>query len=118
MLALLMLLAVPCAAREVVIAKTITPDLLQAELVAGGFQVDSINCLGGKCWAVLPDSETKDPAPIIAAHAPVNRDATRQAMLDELESIEIKLDDGTATPAETRRAVKLMMKLNGLARRP
>lgn len=46
------------------------------------------------------------------------RDALRRALLDELAAIEVKVDANTATLAELRRAVKIMLKLNGFARRP
>lgn len=44
--------------------------------------------------------------------------ATRTALLDELAAIEVKIDAGTATLAELRRAIKLILKLNALNRRP
>lgn len=43
--------------------------------------------------------------------------AARIAIRDELAAIEVKIDEDTATIGELRRAIKLILKLNGLNRR-
>lgn len=47
-----------------------------------------------------------------------NYASRRQAILDELAAIEAKLDDGTATVADVRRAVKLILRLGRWDQRP
>lgn len=46
------------------------------------------------------------------------RDAQRKALLDELATIEAAIDADTETAAQRRRFMKILLKLNGWARRP
>lgn len=118
MLTLLMLLALPCAARDVVFSKPVDEGKLHAELKAAGFKVIGVNRLGAKQWVMLEDGEAKDPAAVIAAHVYVDPKVARQALLDELEALEAKLDDESATLTDLRRISKIRLKLDGLAKRP
>ncbi len=82
------------------------------EIAASGSKDAFADCKGGDetCtihWTPVPGH----PA------AFTDHMAARKAWLDELAGIEAKLDANTATLDELRRAVKLMLKLDGLSSR-
>ena len=124
LLMILTLLAPAVEARVVAFKRDVSVDDVEATLRAQGFDVKYTECNGSyDCKMVLSDSETKDPLPIINAaksnaQTASEAKAARAALADELAAIEAKLDDGTATAAEVRRAVKIILKLAGLARKP
>lgn len=93
------------------------PTQLSRELKAAGFAVNSVECNRSSCLVRLADGERKNPSAMIAAHVPMDDDASRKSMLDELASIEAKAD-ADITIDELRRAFRLMMKLQGFSRQP
>lgn len=125
-LVLFAFLAVSSDAKTVIVAPgapAIELDLgaIQAAMVAGGHQVRAIGCGGSpvRCVVELSDPSSATAAtlaPFFSAEQTMSQ--KREASLTELTAIEAKLDDGTATAADLRRAVKILLKLSGWARRP
>lgn len=124
LLIVLMVASVQVQAREVAFKRDVMIDEVEATLRAQGFQVLHTECSGDwNCRMVLPDSEKKDPLPIINAarsNAAVKIEAAadRRAMLEELLVIEEAVDAGTETEAQRRRFMKILLKLIGFSRRP
>ena len=115
---LVLALAVPASGAEYRFAKQVVPAELKRELVRNNFDVEHITCAGIYCALALGVGETKDPQPIIDAYVYNDPETVRAAILNELAEIEIRLDDGTATAADLRRAIKLLLRLHKLNRRP
>lgn len=112
-------LALPASARVVEYAHDVLDHEVKESLVARGFAVEDAYSQDGKKFVVLAQGETRDPLPIIISLPTRSRRAQdRAALLLELEYLEAKIDDETATLANIRRWAKIQMKLNGTARRP
>lgn len=114
MIAAFLLTALPAkASRTTDYSKQCSAPALTAELRAAGFSVDSVVGAGDRCVVALADAEKKDPAAIIKAHVYASPrqllENQRKTTAVELAALETKLDDGTITPAETRRLLKLML---------
>lgn len=120
---LTLLLATGATAKEVRFTKKVNLERLNAELEAAGFKLSPYrtNCSGDNCVIYLLDTGPQNPAAVIKAHVydpdqePL---AARKSMRAELRALEKKLDDGTATMPEMRRALKLLIKLHGLSDQP
>lgn len=112
---ILLLLAVSGNAAEFKFDKRVDAGDLANKLRAAGFLVERVWNTGTKTRVVLKPHEAKDPTAIVNAY--VHPDDVRQARLDQLAAIETKLDDGSATMEDLRKAVKLMLQLNGLSRK-
>jgi hypothetical protein len=114
----LLLLAANASAGTFTTTKPVTLDRLNSELEAAGCVLsgDRSYTMNGKTF--INTVTDCDVAAVVAAHVVFDAKAARQAMLDELAAIEVKLDAGTETAAERRRFMKLLLKLNGWARRP
>ena len=116
---ILLALAIPAMAADFKTAKPVNLDKLNSEIEAAGCVLT-----GDRSYTINGTTTISLAAPcpaissIVDAHVYRDQKVTRQALLDELAAIEIKLDDGTATLSDIRRWAKLMMKLNGSARRP
>lgn len=102
-------------AAEFNFTKRVDPGDLASKLEAAGFSVERVWNTGTATRVVLRPGEAKNPSAVVAAY--VHPEDSRKAQIDELAAIERKLDDETATAADLRRAVKLMIQLNGLSRR-
>lgn len=111
MLTLLMLLALPCAARDVVFSKTVDEGKLHAELKAAGFNVIGVNRLGAKQWVMLAEDEAKDPAAVIAAHTYVDPRAERRARIDRLVALAAKQRDRQISLEEKDELLDLFLDL-------
>lgn len=116
MITVFLLAALPAqATRTTDYSKQCSAVALTAELRAAGFSVDSVVGAGDRCVVALADTEKKDPAAIIKAHVYASPhqlvENERTATASELAALETKLDDGTITQAETRKLLKLMLKI-------
>lgn len=116
MIAAFLLTAFPAqASRTTDYSKQCSAPALTAELRAAGFSVDSVVGAGDRCVVSLADAEKKDPSPIVKAHVYASPrqlvENERKVTAVELAALETKLDDGTITPTETRRLLKLMLKI-------
>lgn len=107
---LLLLLASTVSAREYRFTKEVNGLRLFSELQAAGFNVISMTSCPN-CVLLMPDSETKDPYVVIAAHVPIDKRSRRQALVDELKALDAKLADGSATTADIRRAIRVLARL-------
>jgi hypothetical protein len=108
---LILLSPVAAAAQQVTEQpKERVPDVVK-ELESSGATNVSWNCPGtGACavsWTAKPGKTPK-----FTDHA-----AARTALLNELAALETKLDDDTASLTDLRRAMKLVLKLSGLAKK-
>lgn len=104
-------------AKEIPIQKRVDSGLLHRELEAAGFSVNGITCRSSGCNLSMADSELKDPAAVIAAHDPDKSGIAREALIAELAVIATRLDDNTATAADMKRAIVIILKLDGKARK-
>jgi hypothetical protein len=73
---------------------------IQRRLVAAGFTVKHIDCVGMNCTIHLPASEKKDPASIIAAYTYSDLLVARKQKLDGMRGLLAKWQNGTITPVE------------------
>lgn len=87
-------------AREVKFRKKVMPGLLQGELKEAGFQVQHITCVDDACVMSLPDSEKKDPAPIISRHVYRDLAAVWAERRARLKSMLKRLREKTITAEE------------------
>lgn len=84
-----------------------------------GHPVESAQCSGvpAKCEINVTDPSNADSLALAPFFSGPSVSQRRALLVAELDALEAKLDDGTATPADVRRAVKLILKLSGFARR-
>lgn len=125
-LVLLMLMAGPVSAGIIEVSSPVPADYLNLGAIesawkAAGYPVISTKCGGviPKCFVSLPDNSpvsALDLAPALLASKSVAE--SRSELLDELDGIEFRIDAGTETAADRRRFMKIILKLNGLAKRP
>lgn len=71
-------------AREVRFEKTVDAGVLQQELIAAGLKVDWIQCSVKKCTIVMPDSEKKDPMPVVKNHIYIDPVIVRNQQLESM----------------------------------
>jgi pectin methylesterase-like acyl-CoA thioesterase len=117
MTAFVLLLALaPAQAREFHVVHDVSVDAARSALVGQSFVVNSIYRDTDGIVIDVPAAESRDPRPVVLALQ--TRAAQRQAMLDELETIEAAIDAGTETAAQRRRFMKILLKLSGWSRRP
>ncbi|MBI5202110.1 MAG: hypothetical protein HY925_11030 [Elusimicrobia bacterium] len=64
----LLVVAIPSSAREVFFKKNVSVDRLKTELQSAGFVGISIDCKFDACSIKMPDSEKRNPLPIVRAH--------------------------------------------------
>ncbi len=122
MRALLLLLCltittVSSEAREHRFKKKIVPHKLHAELRAGGFAIERIECFGQEfddCRAIFPDAEKKDPTSVIQAHVYEDLRAERLASRNEAILLVKKLKAQDIANAERDRLLYLMAKMLAL----
>ncbi len=96
------LFALPARAREVQFERMVNPSLLKQELISSGFAIDYIQAnirIGGGV-IVMPDSETKDPSAVIAAHIVPDTEGARTTARTQAIALAKKLKAGTASAAE------------------
>ena len=118
-LTIIFMLATFSYARTVAHTRDVWASDAKSALEAQGFLVDDAYAVGDVGYIVLPDSETRDPLPVINAIKTRSMVAAdRAAILDELAAIEERIDSGTETAADRRRFMKIILKLNGWTRRP
>ena len=116
--AALLLIAIPASADRRFAAGVVQGGQLRSELIAAGFAVKDVRCrLGDGCDVILPNSELKNPAAVIAAHVctkdcPPELVAQHEAtMKPEIDALEVKIEEESATAAEMRRHAKLLKRL-------
>lgn len=117
-LLLITILTTPAFGREVKYTKKVDLDVLEREFRSSGFKIQYSRCDAAGCTTYLDPKETKDPMPIINAHVYVDPAQKRQALRDELARIEAKLDDESASVADLRKALKIILRLTGLTQSP
>ena len=88
---LLLLLSLQAQAGTWAITKQVEPSTLRQELEASAFQVQSLNCVNSECYLVMPDSELKDPQPVIDAHVYVDPKARVAQRRQQLITLARKL---------------------------
>ena len=102
-------------AREVKFNRRVDLTGLEADLKSQGFAVKHILCAGSSCSITMPDSETKDPMPIVNAQpAPLTNeeiDAQRRARLQAVKELVGKLRAGTATQAERDQLLAMLVRV-------
>ena len=111
------LFCLPLQAREIMVNRPVNAGDLQSDLLAAGFHVVGIQ--GGPRGALitLEDRDTGDPTPIIDAYvyvSPDQRRANREALEANLRAQIMampQLLDGTATIAEMRFAIRVLLQL-------
>lgn len=110
---LLVVLLSPIAAAATQVTeqpKDRVPSVL-SELEASGAANISWNCPGTSDACSITWTPKPRRTPTFTDHA-----AARTALLNELSLLEAKLDDGTASISDLRRAMKLILKLSGLSK--
>ena len=100
-------------AREVKFEKKVDAGALQAQLTASGFKISWIECSENRCKIVMPDSEMKDPMPIVKKYAYVDAREVRRKKVEALQALYDKWEAGTITNEEKdqliRQAVGMML---------
>ena len=76
------------------------PAGVEKTLRAAGFSVIRTECNATSCNLYMPDSETKDPAPTIAAFAAVDQAALMATARNQAIALAKKLKAGTISDAE------------------
>lgn len=89
--------------------KQVNQDRLNRELSVAGITHQGVLCSTDDACVVINPS--KDPSSVVAAHVYVDPNEARKIFQAELDKIEVRLDDGTATVEDLRRAIKLLIKL-------
>jgi hypothetical protein len=102
-------LAISASARDVSFTKKVDPGSLQKDLEAAGFMVRSITCTGGNhCTIKLPDSENRNPMPIVSSYVYVDSEAIREQGRREAEALYSKLKAKTLSTGERDRLLELL----------
>lgn len=111
-------------AKSVVVTPTVPvveldlSDIEKAMRTAGHAVIDT-QCSGAKCVVSLPDASPATEATLATFFAPAKTVTQLRAELRaELEAIEDAIDAGTETAAQRRRFMRIILKLNGLSKRP
>lgn len=97
------------SAKDVRFKKQIDPGALQLELRQAGYSVDYINCSGVDCTVHMPDSEKKDPLPVIEKYVFVDPRQAQKQKNDRLLSLYAKWEAGTITSEEKDRLLKAVV---------
>lgn len=95
-------------AREVKFEKTVDAGALQQELVSAGYKVDWIQCSGKRCKIVMPDSEKKDPMPIVKKYIYVDPFVVRNQELESMRNLLKKWQAKTISPGEKDDLLRLL----------
>ena len=99
------------SARVVSFEKDANVGVLHSELSAAGFQIQSLQCLDRRCFITMPDSEQKDPMPIVNRHVYMDPEQTRAARVQTAKALHRKLEAGAISPAERDELLKLLVAL-------
>ena len=94
------------SAREVKFEKKIDAGALQAQLVAIGFKISWIECSVNRCKVVMPDSEKKDPMPVIRKYVYIDPVEARRNKMTALQALYDKWEAGTITNEEKDQLIK------------
>lgn len=117
MIAILLLVGIASVhAREVRVTHDVSVDAARDTLTRQGFVINKLYRENASLVIDLPAGEGRDPAAVVLAMP--TRAAQRQAMLEELETIEAAIDAGNETAVQRRRFMKIILRLNGWAKRP
>lgn len=96
-----LLILIPSAsAREVRFEKKVDAGALQAQLVADGFKINWIECSTNRCKIVMPDSEIKNPLPLVTKYKYIDPAEARRKKTVALQALYAKWQDGTITATE------------------
>ena len=87
------------------------PTQLDAELKAAGLRIHGCASDGRIDWIDPPTQTQRDSAAaVLAAHDPTKRERDERTARDRLFTLAARLEDGTATAAETREALARMIR--------
>jgi hypothetical protein len=112
-----LLLSSLASAREFAFKRSANPAELQKELGAAGFLVNAVMCSGQDCRIIMPNSETKNPTPVINAHvysAPLRKSQIRRSQIAVLRG---KLSAKTITTDERDALLELLIDELGVMQR-
>lgn len=87
----------------------VSVDKLQADLRAGGFSVSGVSCAGRKCTVTASDAKMANRSGSKAKFAAITAAAAEP--YESAKALSVKLEAGTATPAEKDRLLLLLARL-------
>jgi|GEM_PF-6648701 len=87
------------------------PTILHEDLIAAGLPIVGCASNGRIDWMGVPTAAELDKAEEVkAAHDPDRRTRAERAARDRLRALATKLEDGSATPADIREALALLIR--------
>lgn len=109
-LALVLMVPQISIAREIRFEKKVDVGVLQKQLIDAGFHINWIECSVNRCKIVMPDSEKKDPMPVVKKYVYIDPTIARKKTLADMQALYAKWEGGTITPTEKDELLKMLVK--------